>query len=226
MQTIQVPTYTMVYLGRDASLSKVPFSDTSLSNVRTPSAMRLLSLGVARKASLPMIALSAVGWILFIVGFAKYRNRYLYVGSVQDYPELYWAWAASTMGPVVYMLAGIHAVVWKRSSGVVWRRISAAIGSTTALLGVVYTSSLGYALIACGVFTYESTKYLYSDNPWYGQYPDYMGLMLAGSFLACLFWAITVALWPWYTNHHTADSDHIPLYIQGYSENAQVKVEI
>jgi uncharacterized membrane protein len=139
-----------------------------------------------------MIAMSAVGWMLFVLSFGIYRNRYMYVGSITDHPELYWAWAACIVGPVAYVLALIHAVMWKRAS--------AAIGSVTALLGMVYTATLGYALITCGIYTYEAVKHSDEEFSEYSAYPEYVGLMLAGSFLACLFWGLTVALWPWYTD--------------------------
>ena len=51
-------------------------------------------------------------------------SRYLYLGSTTDYPELYWAWAASIVGPVTYILAVIHAVIWKRASAVLGSVVS------------------------------------------------------------------------------------------------------
>jgi hypothetical protein len=48
----------------------------------------------------------------------------MYVGSITDHPEIYWAWAACIVGPVAYVLALIHAVMWKRAS--------AAIGSVVS----------------------------------------------------------------------------------------------
>ena len=50
--------------------------------------------------------------------------RYTYVGAITDYPELYWAWTASTVGPVVYVLALVHAFMSKRTS--------AALGSVVS----------------------------------------------------------------------------------------------
>ena len=57
----------------------------------------------------------------------------------------------------------------------------------------MYTTSLGYALVTCGMFTYESAKY--TDDPYSGfsHYPEYVGLMFAGSFLACFFWVRSIA---------------------------------
>ena len=34
-------------------------------------------------------------------------------------PWLYWAWAASVVGPVVYILAVVHAVLWGLPSAIV-----------------------------------------------------------------------------------------------------------
>ena len=48
----------------------------------------------------------------------------MYVGTIIDYPELYWAWIASIVGPVTYILALIHAVMWKRASAAIGSAVS------------------------------------------------------------------------------------------------------
>ena len=53
---------------------------------------------------------------------------------------------------------------------------------------MVYTTALGYGLVTCGIYTYESVKYRNESVSEYSEYPEYVGLMLAGSFIACLFW--------------------------------------
>lgn len=53
---------------------------------------------------------------------------------------------------------------------------------------MVYTTSLGYALVTCGIYTYESTTFTSDGFSDFSTYPEYIGLMFAGSFIACLFW--------------------------------------
>ena len=42
----------------------------------------------------------------------------------ENSPVFYWAWAASVVGPVVYVLAVVHAVLWKLPSAVVGSLVS------------------------------------------------------------------------------------------------------
>ena len=39
--------------------------------------------------------------------------------AYEDSPALYWAWAASVVGPVVYILAVVHAVLWGLPSAII-----------------------------------------------------------------------------------------------------------
>ena len=55
---------------------------------------------------------------------------------------------------------------------------------------MIYTATLGYSLIVCGIYTYESAQFVDEEFSEYNEYPDYIGLMFAGSFIACLFWVI------------------------------------
>ena len=59
---------------------------------------------------------------------------------------------------------------------------------------MVYTATLGYGLITCGLYTYESFKQDDDSDELsvYGEYPKYVGLMFVGSFLACLFWVCLI----------------------------------
>lgn len=62
----------------------------------------------------------------------------------------------------------------------------------TILVGMVYTTTLGYALVTCGVYTYEYISIpLFAE---YEDYPEYVGLMFAGSSIACLFWVCSIML--------------------------------
>lgn len=61
-------------------------------------------------------------------------------------------------------------------------------GLQTALLGMVYTATLGYALITCGIYTYEWVKHSDEEFSEFSVYPEYVGLMFVGSFIAFLFW--------------------------------------
>ena len=45
---------------------------------------------------------------------------------------------------------------------------------------MVYTATLGYALITCGIYTYEAVKHSDEEFSEYSAYPEYVGLMLAG----------------------------------------------
>ena len=47
---------------------------------------------------------------------------------------------------------------------------------------------MGYAFIKCAVYTYEYAKYSNDQFSQYDDYPDYIGLMFAGSFISCFFW--------------------------------------
>lgn len=50
--------------------------------------------------------------------------RYAYDGTITNYPELCWAWVASFIGPVVYILAWTHAVMWKKVTAVIESAVS------------------------------------------------------------------------------------------------------
>ena len=56
----------------------------------------------------------------------------MYAGTITDYPELYWAWTASVIGPVAYVLALIHAVMWKKAGAV----IGSAVSYHTSCIGI------------------------------------------------------------------------------------------
>ena len=51
---------------------------------------------------------------------------------------------------------------------------------------------LGYALITCGIYTFEMVK---SGDANYNDEYDYIGLMLVGSFIACLFWVSSATVY-------------------------------
>ena len=51
-------------------------------------------------------------------------RRYLYDGSVAEYPELCWAWTGTIVGPFAYVMAAVHALCWRRSN--------AALGSVVS----------------------------------------------------------------------------------------------
>lgn len=53
---------------------------------------------------------------------------------------------------------------------------------------MVYTATLGYALITCGIYTYEWVKHSSEEFSEFSVYPEYVGLMFVGSFIAFLFW--------------------------------------
>ena len=61
-------------------------------------------------------------------------RRYVYVGGITDYPELYWAWTGCIVGPVAYLLALIHAFMWRKASSAVGSVVSFQCGNRTRFL--------------------------------------------------------------------------------------------
>ena len=39
--------------------------------------------------------------------------------TYEDSPALYWAWSTSVVAPVVYILAVVHAVLWRLPSAII-----------------------------------------------------------------------------------------------------------
>ena len=67
--------------------------------------------------------------------------------DLRDSAFLYWAWAASVVGPVVYILAVVHAVLW---------------GLPSAIAGsLVYTCICSYMQIIC----VDDYNYVYCRQP-------------------------------------------------------------
>jgi len=130
---------------------------------------------------LPLIALSAIGWLVYVIGFGLFNNRRSQAAIPEDYPY----YAAAVFGPFVYIGAVAHAALW--------RQISSIVGSIIAVLSVVYFTAMGYILHLMGTAIYE-----YYHNPEFTALDNSVTTMFSGSFLACLFWAGVVAAWPWY----------------------------
>jgi len=129
---------------------------------------------------LPLIALSAVGWLVYVIGFGLLNNQISQAAVPEDYPF----YAAAVIGPFVYTGAVAHAALW--------RQISSIVGSIIAVLSVVYFTAMGFILHFTGIAIYEHYNrpgVLLNNNT---------NVMFSGSFLACLFWAGVLAAWPWY----------------------------
>lgn len=63
---------------------------------------------------------------------------------------------------------------------------------------------MGYGLVTCATYTYEVIKYADDDDisSVHDDYPEYIGLMFTGSFIACLFWVGNCTLYT-HINTHT-----------------------
>ena len=69
---------------------------------------------------------------------------------------------------------------------------------------MIYTTTMGYGLVTCATYTYEVIKYADDDDisSVHDDYPEYIGLMFTGSFIACLFWVGNCTLYT-HINTHT-----------------------
>ena len=122
-----------------------------------------------------------------------------------DSAFLYWAWVASVVGPVVYILAVVHAVLWGLPSAIVGSLVYTCICSyasihnlyylQAAILGMVYITGIGCGMITRAI-TLERALYIlfHLDN-----YRKSWKLMFAGGLVATLFWVCwyvaIIAIW-------------------------------
>jgi hypothetical protein len=133
--------------------------------------------GITRKIVPAFVALSFVGWIVFVAGFGK-QNKDDPTFDLKN-NTLYPYWAAAVLGPIVYILAVVHALLWGFPSAIV--------GSVTAVLSMMYITALSAVFVSAGIVIRN-----------FDDVPVYYNLLFAGGFLAALFWTFVLALWPWY----------------------------
>jgi hypothetical protein len=139
--------------------------------------------GITRKIVPAFVALSFVGWIVFVAGFGK-QNKDDPTFDLKN-NSLYPYWAAAVLGPIVYILAVVHALLWGFPSAIV--------GSVTAVLSMMYITALSAVFVTAGIYIRNPDDVFIS-----GDVPVYYDLLFAGGFLAALFWTFVLALWPWY----------------------------
>ena len=68
--------------------------------------------------------------------------------DLRDSAFLYWAWAASVVGPVVYILAVVHAVLWGLPSAIV--------GSLVCICSMYIVICKSYVLMTIIMFIADS----------------------------------------------------------------------
>ena len=62
------------------------------------------------QAVLPLFALTAIGWLLVVIGFGMFTEP----GGDVNHPVLYPMWMVSFCGPVVIGCGVAHAALWQR----------------------------------------------------------------------------------------------------------------
>ena len=149
------------------------------------------SPGKARKFAIPLTSLSCVGWILFLLGYWIWRPE-----SDIEKPEYYVDLHSSSGQPVIVVLLVITPLLYLASF-----IHAASLGGAgkvarvfESIFSVLFMVSMGTAVIQqVRYFIYvrdkDATELLNRD---------FFLIMLIGGVLSLLFWALVLALWPFY----------------------------
>ena len=111
---------------------------------------------------IPFIALTAVGWLLVVIGFGI-ATAGDPVTIFRDDPSSYPYWVVSLCGPFIFAAAIAHAALWAP--------VSPGLGMTVFIIG--------------------TTIRLTNDDALTTDVPTEFALLFTGSFLAILFWVRT-----------------------------------
>ena len=152
-----------------------------------PQPMRLCTPlhGAARKIATAFILSSAIGWVFYLIAIALARGSAACGGD----PFCFTEWiVVSAFGPLVYVGALVHAILWGK--------LSFIAGGIAGFASVVYCTSLGstlYGSVVIGECHWELYQYAAHNG----------GMALGviwfvGSLISASCWAITIALWPLY----------------------------
>lgn len=152
--------------------------------------------GVARGLSIPFIALSAVGWCVFVAGI----ERSMQIPSPVDQLELA-NYGAIVTGPLLFLAALLHAGCS--------REASTAMGVFASILSTVYVVFMGSVVTVYGKTFYSKCQispkpdcsFIHSslDTNWIYTFSGGVGSLF--------FWTCVLALRPFYRNRSQDDHD-------------------
>lgn len=168
--------------------------------------------GIARKLVLPFIVLTAIGWLLVVIGFGiktqsdNDRDDFDAPGPLffnepdfvmNNEPESYPYWIVTLSGPLTFIAAVVHAALWAP-----WSRFA---GAVTSFLSVLFLTGLGMILYFNGDSIREVRQELEEDFDMDINIPEYFKLEFAGAVLATFFWTPVIILWHFYDGFWSAE---------------------
>ncbi len=175
---------------RFATLSSLPPAQPELPPAETERVV--LFAGYARKAAVPCIVISAVAWLLFLVGVTlEDDNTSHRLLAVTDVSLGFSYWAVCLVGAPMYVAALSHAAFSQKQPSVL-------VGALTAILSTLYVTSLGYVLTHSGKAVTHCRRHL-RFNTWAEREVSSLCFQFDGGLISGFFWAISVALWPYYS---------------------------
>ena len=156
--------------------------------------------GMVRKTTIPLLTLSALGWLLLMVGLGLEVSKTVGVPvpvnttELSQFPTDYPYWVSCLYGPLVYCGAFAHAALWK------WQ--SSAVGAFTAVLSTVHFTAIG------------SLMHFYGNIIYHNILPDieyWIVVQFTGALISCFFWALEIAMWPFFSNLESLSSRYVSL---------------
>ena len=133
-----------------------------------------------RLSSIPAVLLSAVGWCVFLVGLHNL-----------DWGYTHGSWSATTITPLMYVAAILHAGYTGKAS--------ILMGIFASILNTFFVVGMGFSVTVEGSYLYQT---LHQHTGEYSQ-EDHDSihssrLMLGGGVVCLTFWTVVLVLWPLY----------------------------
>ena len=149
--------------------------------------------GMARCLTVPLLALSAAGWCLFVVGYhlSDYSQDSSTVFDERSKPVVI---AVFITGPFLFLASLLHA---------------GFAGDSTFVMGVFLTTAHKFYVMTVGFVVIHLSHYIMKQSRSMELKTDnYLYYMLGGALASLFFWTVVHALWPFYQVRSNPEGDH------------------
>lgn len=176
-----------------------------------------LFYGVSRKLALLPLATFSLGWLIYLVGFllltvSDDEDRYDNISNRTTSFNHISHYLAAGSGPILVVVSISHAAL----PGL----LGSLLGLLSAIMGVLYVSSVGYALYTSALVVYTSfhkDDLDFEDFELNGDINNRDVLMLLGGLSSCISWTAVLMLWNFFVSNWEVndsrtllrDDDHV-----------------
>ena len=143
---------------------------------------RSLFPGIARRLSIPLLALSVAGWCLFVVGYhlIDYSQDSSTVFDERSKPVVI---AVFITGPFLFLASLLHA---------------GFAGDSSFVMGVFLTTAHKFYVMTTGFVIVHLSHYIMKIGSVEVKPDSHLYYMLGGALASLFFWTAVHALWPFY----------------------------